>query len=200
MTIHQPILPPERGIPTIPTIIIEKSGHDLFVVDTRTGDILDQVLGEPERVHSRVIDRYVGIDTRFPRDARDAAELIEAVSVHDPFMSRLKVDYERLLGLISIDHPTTDVLVLRFLCEHLTAWNCWYGSIDDLAQAVPGVGRRALLASLSNLEQGLIKRPKKGARGAQFIHVHPWYAFRGADYIREELLRRWCLPRLIPHK
>lgn len=165
MTIHQPILSPERGFPAIPAIIIEKSGHDLFVVDTRTGEILDQVLGEPERVHSRVIDRYVGIDTRFPYEARDAAELIEAVSVHDPFMSRLNVDYECLLSLISIDHPTTDVLVLRFLCEHLTAWNCWYGSIEDLAQAFPGVGRRALLASLSNLDKGSSRGPIRVLEG-----------------------------------
>ena len=194
MTIHQPIHPHYEDRPTPSTVIIEQLEDGSFAVDIRTGEVLAQVLEKPRGVHCNVIDRYVGLDTRYPAEARDAAELVEAVSVHDPFMGVLCVGHERLLALIRMGHPTTDVLVFQHLCENLAAWNCWYGSIDDLAQAVPGVGRRALLASLSNLEQGLIKRPKKGARGAQFIHTHPWYAFRGAEYIREELLRRWCLP------
>lgn len=48
-------------------------------------------------------------------------------------------------------------------------------SIAASASACPIVWRTECL------RQELIKRPKKGARGAQFIHVHPWYAFRGAD-------------------
>jgi hypothetical protein len=66
--------------------------------------------------------------------------------------------------------------------------------MDELARAFPQLSQRSLFAILKNLEDGLIKRTTKGSRGPVIIRIHTWYAFRGASYIRDELLARWCRP------
>ncbi|MGY4816157.1 hypothetical protein ACVNP3_09440 [Pseudomonas chlororaphis subsp. piscium] len=180
-----------------PSMVGERSAEGLFIVDALTGEIIDQALNKPAeavKVATNVVDKYVGIDTRFPSEVRDAAELIEATEVHDPFLKNLSVDYQKLFELMDYGKPVSETMVFRYLCEHLTAWNCWIGSMDELAEAFPHLSQRSLFAILKNLEDGLIRRTSKGSRGPSIIRVHPWYAFRGATYIRDELLARWCRP------
>jgi hypothetical protein len=175
----------------------ERSAEGLFIVDALTGEIIDQALNKPAeavKVATNAVDKYVGIDTRFPSEARDAAELIEATEVHDPFLKNLSVDYQKLFELMDHGKPVSETMIFRYLCEHLTAWNCWIGSMDELAKAFPQLSQRSLFAILKNLEDGLIRRTSKGSRGPSIIRVCPWYAFRGATYIRDELLARWCRP------
>lgn len=179
------------------SMVGERTAEGLFIVDALTGEIVDQALNkptEPAKVATNAVDKYVGIDTRFPSEAREAAELIEATEVHDPFLKNLTVDYQKLFELMDHGKPVTETMVFRYLCEHLTAWNCWIGSMDQLAKAFPQLSQRSLFCILKNLEDGLIRRTSKGSRGPSIIRVHPWYAFRGATYIRDELLARWCQP------
>ncbi len=181
-------------------ITIVKDGEGLFIVDSATGEILEQALHmidtqEPPQGPINTVSKYVGIDTRFPSQARDTVELLEATEVHDPFLKNLTVDYQSLFGLLDQGIPQTEVMVFRYLCENLTAWNVWIGNMEQLALAFPKLSQRSLFAILKSLEKGLIWRTNKGARGDMLIRVHPWYAFRGASYIREELLARWILAR-----
>lgn len=180
-----------------PSIVAERRSDGLFIVNNHTGEIIDQALTKPPeagRIATHTVAKYVGLDTRFPSQARDAEELLEATRVHDPFLKNLTVDYQKLFELMDHGKPVTETMVFRHLCEHLTAWNCWIGSMDELARAFPQLSQRSLFAILKNLEDGLIKRTAKGSRGPVIIRIHPWYAFTGASYIRDELLARWCRP------
>ncbi len=174
------------------SIIREPEG--LFVVNTVTGEIVEQqlVTTQPSRHVIRHIRKYVGIDTRLPTTARDADELVEAASVHDPFLSQLSVNYQGLLELLGVTLKASEVRVLQFLCEHLTAWNYWFGSNHGLASALADISRTALYDALRVLEGGFIERCNRGLRGLLMIKVHPWYAFKGAEYCRKDSIERWC--------
>lgn len=166
----------------------------LFVISLETGEILDQQLSlscDEGKVYSRKIDKYVGIDTRFPAHSRDAAELVEATAVHDPFIRNLDIHHEALLDLLQHSINATELQVFRYICSSLTAWNYWHGSRKELADQLPKLSKSSLYAILQKLEQGLISNISKGSRSSLLLQVHPWYAFRGAAYIRDGLLEQW---------
>ena len=173
------------------SIIHNKDG--LFVVMTETGEIVNQQLTYTSgcKIYSRSINKYVGIDTRFPSESRDAEEVLEAVSVHDPFVRNLSVNYAGLLDLLEYSLNATELQMFRYICSNLTAWNYWYGSHQDLANQFPKLSKSSRYAILQKLQQGLIQVVSTGGRSGLIVQVHPWYAFRGAWYIQDGLLEQW---------
>lgn len=185
---------PASAVAQPPAFVHNEEG--LFVISTETGEILDQQLayGPAKKVYSRRVSQYVGIDTRYPAQSRDAAELVEATAVHDPFVGNLTVNHEGLLDLLQHSLNATELQVFRYICSHLTAWNYWHGSWQELANAFPNLSKSSRYGILQKLEQGLVRnisKDKKGSRSGLFLQVNPWYAFRGAQYVRDGMLEQW---------
>lgn len=178
------------------TVVVVRNEDGLFIVTSDTGEILEQQLTKtsPKPVYVNRIDKYVGIETRFTTQARDAQELLEAAGVFDPFITQQGTDYRNLLDLLPSSLKPTELLVFRYLCEHLTARNYWFGSMVELAEAFPAQSRSSLYQTLKALEGSLIRRCNKGERGLLRITVHPWYSFRGASFYRASALAEWCKP------
>lgn len=178
------------------TVVVVRNEDGLFIITSDTGEILEQQSTKtpPKPVYVNRIDKYVGIDTRFTGQARDAQELLEAAEVFDPFVTQQGTDYRNLLDLLPSALKPTELLVFRYLCEHLTARNYWFGSMVELTEAFPAQSRSSLYQTLKVLENGLIRRCNKGERGLLRIKVHPWYSFRGASFYRESALAEWCKP------
>ncbi len=184
----------------LPVSVI-RNEDGLFIVSTDTGEILEQQLKEKEPTKAppiNVISKYVGIDTRFPDQARDAQELIEAAAVHDPFLYQLNVVHSHLLDLLEKSLKAPELLVYRYICEHLTARNYWFGSMTELAEAFPTLSLSGLYQILKILEGSFIRRCNKGSRGLVILKVHPWYAFRGARYFKASALQDWCKSQAAP--
>lgn len=76
--------------------------------------------------------------------------------------------------------------------EHLTTWNCWIGSMKELAKAFPQHSQRSLF-SILNLEDVPIRRISKGSR--EHRSSGPTLDTpSGATYVRDALLASWCQP------
>lgn len=178
-------------------VSIVRDTDGLFIIATDTGEVLEQQLTKvlTKQPYINKVSEYVGIDTRFPTQARDAAELLEAAEVHDPFIGQLTADYRNILELLRETLKPPEVLLFRYLCENLAARNYWIGRNCELTAAFPDLSRAGLYQAMKTLEGGLIRRPNKGGRGPQTILVHPWYAFRGASFFRNNALIEWCKPR-----
>lgn len=174
----------------LPLCVPVRTLDGLFAIDPETGCVIDQQV-TISVLSQRHIKAQVGIDTRYPAEARNAQELYQALSVHDPHLADLNVEYDRLLGLLDVGHSVLAVKVFRFICERLDGWNYWFGRVADLLTALDGYGRASVYRAWSSLQPMLLRVEPIHNLGTLRVRVNPWYAWRGARYIQSPAISNW---------
>lgn len=180
--------PSEKG--DLQLCVPVRTRDGLFAIDPKTGCVVDQQVttGALSRRH---VTAQVGIDTRYPAEARNAEELFDALSVHDPHLSDLNVEYDRLLGLLDTGHSVLAVKVFRFICEQLDGWNYWFGRVADLLTEFYDRGRASVYRAWSSLQPMLLRVEPIRTLGTLRVRVNPWYAWRGARYLQGPAISNW---------
>lgn len=162
-------------------------------IDLDTGEILSKrEITKKTKEHS--VDRYVGVETKFPSDAKTKEQLIEAVSVLDPFLDKkVKVNYSALLqsvteGILTVKESS----IIAFMSENVTAWNYYIGRVCDLEHIISDP--KNLNRALKGLEtKGLIKINHKGFfyKDSVVINISPFYAWKGDMSVRGSQVDKW---------
>lgn len=171
-----------------------------LTIPTSRGDIVvnyetGEVLSKPS-LPVPVDDRYVGVDTVTPWEARTAKELQEALSVHDRWLDKCTVEHERLVELLSNGASGDAVCILSRLASGLAGRNVWFGKLADV-YAAAGIPQRNGKRALQELDAaGLIEMQQQGTRHRlSKIAIHPWYGWCGSFGWREEYCKDWVAKR-----
>ena len=174
---------------TSPHCVALRNADGLFVVDSGTGCIVHMQLDQ-KKSRCQAIDAFVGVDTCYPVNALDAEQLVRALSVHDPFLHDLRVDYDRLLQLLDMGVSSQAVRILRAVCERLDGWNYWLGCMADLA-SITGASQATFYRAWNELQCSLLRVDRLTLPGLVRVRVNPWYAWRGSLYMRGPAIERW---------
>lgn len=173
-----------------PTIAVTDGKHTYFA-DPNTGQIIHSTRKLPRYRVVRRIDVYVGLDTKFPTQARDNEELIEALVPFDTWLDNSYFSATRALELLASGAPGTAVCTLSHLAQNLSGRNYWFGRIEDLAKAL-NTPQRSVERALKDLEgMNIVKRKTQGRQWPTRIAVHPWYAWRGDLQGRDSAYTDW---------
>ncbi len=137
------------------------------------------------------VESYVGDETVYPKQAKNAQALRNAASVHDRYADSLTFYPDRLLDLLDAGVHTVAVRILRRLCESLTGRNVWFGSLTDVrvAMDVPERSFTRAVAELSAARLVVVRKLGQGKRTQ--VEVHPWYAFKGDRQLQQQYLSGW---------
>lgn len=174
----------------LPLCVPVRTRDGLFAINPETGCVIDQQV-TTAALSQRHVEAQVGIDTRYPAEARNPEELCEALSVHDPHLADLNIEYDRLLGLLDAGHSVLAVKVFRFICERLDGWNYWFGRVADLLTEFDGCGRASVYRAWSSLQPILVRVEPIRNLGTLRVRVNPWYAWRGARYLQSPAVSNW---------
>lgn len=174
----------------LPLCVPVRTRDGLFAIDPETGCVIDQQV-TTGALSQRHIKAQVGVDTRFPTEARNPEELFEAISVHDPHLADLNIEYDRLLGLLDTGHSVLAVKIFRFICERLDGWNYWFGRVAELLTEFDDCGRASVYRAWSSLQPMLVRAEPVRNLGTLRVRVNPWYAWRGARYLQTPAISNW---------
>ncbi|WP_431700580.1 hypothetical protein [Pseudomonas sp. BR20] len=173
-----------------PTIAVTDGKHTYFA-DPNTGQIIHATRKLPRYRVVRRIDVYVGLDTKFPTQARDNEELSEALATFDTWLDNKYFSATKAIELLASGASGTAVCTLSHLAQNLSGRNYWFGRIEDLAQALD-TPQRSVERALKDLENmNVVKRKTQGRQWPTRITVHPWYAWRGDLQGRDAAYSDW---------
>lgn len=173
-----------------PCAVVQDKGESYFV-DAATGEIIHATRKLPKRRSVRVVDVDVGVDTRWPSEARNAEELLEATTPFDWWIDQHYVSRGKFLDLLDHNASPSAVRVLRYIAENLAGRNYWYGTLGDLEDALE-IPRRSLERALQELTaMNALKRKTNGKAWPNRFSVHPWYAWKGDLLGRDVAYSEW---------
>lgn len=158
--------------------------HGLILYDTETGEVLEQTLPSPP---THEISKYVGIEIKYPVDCYTVDHLVESVAMLDyKYDWDVDIDDKAIIISLSDEHLTRlEGKLFYWICENLTVWHYYIGSMRELEKC--GVDKRRLaqtLDSLNNKGYVTIKTKDYPMRSDIKLTVHPYYAFKGASNLR----------------
>ena len=173
-----------------PCEVVQDRGERYFV-DVATGEIIHATRKLPKRRSVRAIEVYVGVDTRWPSEARDAEELATATTPFDWWPDLHYVSRGKFLDLLDHQASSNAVRVLRYIAENLAGRNHWFGTISDLETAL-AMPKRTLERALQELTtMNALKRKTNGKAWPARFSVHPWYAWKGDLQGRDAAYSEW---------
>lgn len=173
-----------------PTVAVQDKGHSYFV-DTATGEIFHATRKLPRHRTVRSIEVYVGVDTRWPSEARDAEELHQATAPYDWWSDKHYACRDKILDLLDKQTSSNAVRLLRHLTVNLAGRNYWFGTMADLEHALQ-MPTRTLERALQELSTiNAIKRKTHGRTWPIRISVHPWFAWKGDLQGRDAAHAEW---------
>ena len=161
-----------------------KDKHGLILYNTETGEVIEHTL---PTTPTHEMTHYVGIEVKYPIDCYTVDHLVESVGCLD-YKHDWEVDIDDKAIVISLtdEHLTRlEGKLFSWLCEKLTVWHYYIGSIKELENS--GVDKRRIaqtLDSLHNKGYVTIKRKDYPMRSDIKLTVHPYYAFKGASNLR----------------
>ncbi|MGE6790996.1 hypothetical protein ACQKFS_03105 [Pseudomonas guineae] len=177
-------------VPVKSVVVVQERGHSYFVA-LDTGEIIYSTKKLPRHRVVRTVSATVGIDTKWPSEARDADELRTATAPFDRWENEQYLSGNKLLDLLDNQVSSNAVRALRYVSQNLTARNHWFGTINDLAAALP-LPKRTLERSLKELTTiNALKIRSQGKNWPTRISVHPWLAWRGDLLFRDAACRDW---------
>lgn len=117
-------------------------------------------------------------------------DLERLATAYDPFYNKDKhpvINYYGVCTAMSEDYiSTAELSILLYLCQNITAWNIWYGSIKTIIQDTNISSTHVYRAIDSLITKGYIRQ------NISYYSIHPWYVWKG-DYLRQDLaLQAWC--------
>ncbi|WP_313337995.1 hypothetical protein [Stutzerimonas nitrititolerans] len=182
--------PAEPGVED--NVVLVHDQNEMFLVNRDTGEItLSIKTASKETLVRRDVKCYVGIDTRFPGEARDAEELMEALSVHDHWGNQLHFEAYNVLQLLDVGISGDAVRIFTFIAERLAGRNYWYGRLEDLDDQL-GLSERTRKRAVKELvDANLMQVDPQGRGRPTKVSVHPWYAYRGDIAGIEPALKDW---------
>lgn len=170
---------------------LESRHEGLVVFDTETGELLYHKKPKPVKMGS--MDKYIGIDTKYPQDCITKDSLIECLSVMDGYINdKPYLTSHNLLDALNQDLITPqEVKLITHIVMNLTGWNVYISTVKELcACGIPE-------ANISRLLKGLdpnvvrVKYRNKPFRGDIVLEVSPMYGWKGDIRYREMRINSW---------
>ncbi len=175
-------------------VAVYDGGH-VYVAAADTGEIIHSSRRLPRHRAQPDVKAYVGEETKWPVEARDADELRESIRHFDYWIDALYLDERKLLDLLEGTTTAGAVRLLRHFAENLAGRNYWFGHIGELS-AVLAMPDRSVQRGLKELvDNNLIKRTAQGKNWPTKVCIHPWIAWRGDLQARNDALARWTCGR-----
>lgn len=166
----------------------EHTKEGMILRDDETGEIIDF---EPyQKVRSHKKDKYIGLETKWPYEARSVEELKELAQELDSFHWReLEVNHWALAHSVAQGFMTeTDLTIVLALCEKVQNWNVWYGHISDIP--CHEKNRRKFLNKLSPYALQ-IRQENMIYKGDLHITINPLFVWKGDMMRREGAITKW---------
>jgi hypothetical protein len=170
---------------------LESRHEGLTVFDTETGELLYHKKPKPVKMGS--MDKYIGIDTKYPQDCITKDSLIECLSIMDGYLNdKPYLTSHNLLDALNQSLITPqEVKLITHIVMSLTGWNVYIGTVKELcACGIPE-------ANISRLLKGLdpdvvrVKYRNKPFRGDIVLEVSPMYGWKGDIRYREMRINSW---------
>lgn len=170
---------------------IETKHEGLTVFDTETGELL--YLKKPKPVKMGSMDKYVGIDTKYPQECVTKDSLIETLSVMDGYLKEKPyLTSHNILDALNQNLITPqEVKLITHVVMNLTGWNVYIGTVKELcACGIPETNISRLLKGLHpNVVR--VKHRNKPFKGDIVLEVSPMYGWKGDIRYREMRINSW---------
>lgn len=167
--------------------------HERFVgthiVDLHSGEILSTVKDSSGKKKLGTMDKYLGVDTKFPKECMTEEQLIESLSIIDGYILDNTSIYDSFLienalaGNITIQQQ----VFLRNLANKVCAWNYVFSNTSKLAEL--GADKKSLARIIRELEVNWyikILHKDKPYKGDMTLLVNPYLVWRGdKEYQRQ---------------
>lgn len=177
-----------------PAAVVYDGGY-LYIAAIDTGEIIHSSRKLPKYRALPDAKAYVGEETKWPAEARDADELRDSIRHFDYWIDVHYLDERKLLDLLGGTTSAGAVRLLRHFAENLAGRNYWFGYIGELSAAL-GMPDRSVQRGLKELaDSNLIRRNPQGKNWPTKISVHPWITWRGDLLARNDALARWTCGR-----
>jgi hypothetical protein len=164
-----------------------------FVFNEDTGEILVHVPNLKPKKRVVPIERYIGVDTKYPKDCITADSLLAATSVIDAYVKDKAVVSSHVLLECVVQGLLTpqEAKLLKYIITNCTAWNIYIGSTKDLTTS--GIQEKNLTRLLTSMSPNIlrIRERNKPQRGDIVIEFSPFYGWRGDNELRTGALNNW---------
>ncbi len=164
-----------------------------FVFNEDTGEIIVHVPNPDPKKKVVPIEKYIGVDTKYPRDCITPDSLLDAVSVIDGYVNSKVVLSSHVLLECVVQGLLTpqEVKLLKYIITNCTAWNIYIGSTKDLT--LSGIPEKNLTRLIGAMTPNIIRvrERNKPQRGDIVIEFSPFYGWKGDNEIRTSALSKW---------
>lgn len=172
--------------------ILNPNTDKAVVFDTETGLVIHHTVKIKSKIPT--IDKYIGIDTKWPDDCVTKDSLIACLSLLDGYLNNdVIVNNQVILNSIFEEHLTEQqAKLVNYISNNLTAWNYYIGSVKDLYMNV-GISPKNIAAMLSKLEPNAIRvlHRNKPFKGDIVIKINPFYGWKGNYRLVEHAKDKW---------
>lgn len=166
---------------------------DTLIFLESTGEIIETIKNHKPKKKVNPIDKYVGVDVRYPKDCLTEDQLLETLSVLDAYVKdKPKINSRYLVESMSAGYITGQQQTFLFnLCDHLTGWNIFIGTREQLCTF--GVDSKSLKRLLTSLSPKYLQVVSENIpyKGCVIIQVNPLIGWKGDNQIREQKKLDW---------
>jgi len=164
------------------------------IVDDETGEVLISIPDTKKKKKVTSFDKYVGIDTRLPKDCMTADQLLDSLSVLDGYVKdRHRVNDTFIMENVVAGNLTIQQQVLlRNLAQQVCGWNYYFGTVKQLCTM--GVDIKSLWRVVRCLEDGrFLKIVRKDIpyKGDICLTLNPILVWKGDNQYRENSKMNW---------
>lgn len=166
---------------------------DTLVFLESTGEIIEIIKNTKPKKKVNSIDKYVGVDVRYPKDCLTQDQLLETLAVLDAYVKdKAKVNTGYLVESMAAGYITAQQQTFMYnLCKNLTGWNIFIGTRDQLCNfGVDGKSLKRLLTSLSPYYLQVISE-NEPYKGCVILYVNPLIGWKGDAQIRDQKKLDW---------
>ena len=173
--------------------VIKEKYEDTYVVDTETGEIIATIPNTKPKKKVADIDKYVGVDVKYPDDCMTKDQLLDTLSVLDAYVGeKVNISDTFLVeNVVAKNLTLQQQIFLRNLASSVCGWNYYIGNYDQLTTF--GADKKSLKRMLSSLT-GLfikIKYENKPYKGCIIMEINPLLVWKGDNQHREARKLKW---------
>ena len=173
--------------------VITDKYDDTLIFSEYTGEIIKIIKNDKPKKKVNPVDKYIGVDVRYPKDCLTEDQLIETLSVLDAYVKdKPKINTRYLVESLAAGYITPQQQTFLFnLCENITGWNIFIGTREQLYTF--GVDSKSLKRVLSSLSPEYLQVVSENTpyKGCVIIQVNPLVGWKGDNRIREQKRLDW---------